>query len=142
MGKTTAIIFPPNYESGQLTVIKRVDNIGQWSAHLCQCSCGRQITVKSALLKRRSVQSCGCLKSLLAMAHSISDSVDITGKRYGKLTVLERDHAKIGTNVSTVSWWLCLCDCGNIKSIRKTYLLSKVKNKACGCMQGKHLKKT
>ncbi len=142
MGKKTALQFDPGTIFGQLTTIKRADNEQNWSTHLCQCSCGRQIIAKSSLLKRRRIQSCGCLKAMLAMAHCVSDCKDITGKKYGKLTVLERDFSKMCSNKSTVSWWICLCDCGNIKSIRKTYLSSKVKNKACGCMQGKHLRKT
>ena len=140
--KFTPTHLPPGFESGLLTVIEKSDNIGLWSAHLCQCSCGRQVIVKSTTLSRKKVQSCGCLKTMIAMAHCASDCKDITGKKYGKLTVLERDYSKMGDSKSSVSWWICLCDCGNIKSIRKTYLSSKVKNKACGCMQGvKEIKK-
>lgn len=128
--------LPSGFESGLLTVIQKADNIGVWSAHLCLCSCGRQVKVKTSMLYRGKVKSCGCLKTMIALAHSVSDCKDITGKKYGKLTVLERDYSKIGDDKSTVSWWICLCDCGNIKSIRKTYLSSNVKNKACGCMQG------
>lgn len=134
--KCEAINLDPGYESGLLSVIEKVPNEGTWSAHLCQCSCGRQVIVKTSMLWRGRVRSCGCLKTMIALVHSISDCKDITGNRYGKLTVLERDLSKMCSNKSTVSWWICLCDCGNIKSIRKTYLSSKVKNKACGCMQG------
>jgi hypothetical protein len=133
MGKR--IDLPEGFESGLLTVIEKADNHGQWSAHLCDCTCGRQISVKSSMLYRRRVQSCGCLRTMIALAHSVSDCKDITGKRYGHLTVLERDYGKMCSNKSTVSWWICLCDCGNIKSIRKTYLSSKVKSKGCGCMK-------
>lgn len=140
--KCEAINLDPGYESGLLTVIKRAPNDEGWSAHLCQCSCGRQIIVKTSMLWRGKIKSCGCLKTMIALAHSVSDCKDISGKKFGKLTVLERDYSKIGDDKSTVSWWICLCDCGNIKSIRKTYLSSKVKNKACGCMQGvKEIKK-
>lgn len=134
--KHEAISLNPGFESGLLTVIQKVENQGAFGAHLCQCSCGRQISVKTCNLYKNKVKSCGCLKTMMALAHSVSDSKDITGKRYGKLTVLERDYSKIGDSKSSVSWWICLCDCGKIKSIRKTYLASKVKNKACGCMQG------
>lgn len=131
------IDLPTGFKSGLLTVIEKTDNHGKWSAHLCECSCGRQISVKSSMLYRHRVQSCGCLKTMIAYVHGISGCIDITGKRYGKLTVLERDYGRMFSSKSSVSWWICLCDCGNIKSIRKTYLSSKVKNKACGCMQWK-----
>lgn len=39
---------------------------------------------------------------------------DITGLRYGKLVVLERDLSKTGG----AAYWKCQCDCGTIKSIR------------------------
>lgn len=56
--------------------------------------------------------------------------IDITGKRYNKLTVLCFDH--IGGRRR--SYWKCQCDCGKIVVIRKDefiYPYSKVKS--CGC---------
>lgn len=55
---------------------------------------------------------------------------DITGDRYGKLTVLGFSH--IGGRRR--SYWKCQCDCGNIVVLRKDdfiYPYSKVKS--CGC---------
>lgn len=47
---------------------------------------------------------------------SIHDN-DITGKRYGRLTVLH-----FSRFYKRCSYWLCKCDCGMIKEIRKDYL--------------------
>ena len=53
---------------------------------------------------------------------------DLTGKRFGRLTVLRRDFpdGKTGT------FWLCLCDCGNMKSVSAGNLHSGW-TKSCGC---------
>ena len=38
---------------------------------------------------------------------------DLTGKKFGRLTVIGRDDR--GTRKT---YWNCLCDCGNVKSVR------------------------
>lgn len=54
---------------------------------------------------------------------------DITGQRFGRLTVIERaDSDKYGQ-----SKWLCKCDCGDLKII-KTNSLTTGNTKSCGCM--------
>lgn len=53
---------------------------------------------------------------------------DLTGKRFGKLTVLRRGERNDGHS----SWWICQCDCGNIKEIRRSCLI-KGFTKSCGC---------
>ena len=58
--------------------------------------------------------------------------VDLTGKKVGKLTVLEN----LGTKNNKHRYWLCECECGNIKSICHTHLRSG-KIKSCGCSHHK-----
>jgi acyl CoA:acetate/3-ketoacid CoA transferase alpha subunit len=53
------------------------------------------------------------------------------GKRYGKLTVIEQDCAPIHEK------WFCLCDCGAIKSLERSYISQNTKNKTCGCVKEK-----
>jgi hypothetical protein len=53
---------------------------------------------------------------------------DLTGKRFGKLTVIER--AENNTNDKYVHW-LCKCDCGNTKVICSSYL-TRGATKTCG----------
>lgn len=56
--------------------------------------------------------------------------IDLTGQRFGKLTVLERDTSR--TNRGT--YWICQCDCGNIISARKDQLTKEKGAKtSCGC---------
>ena len=60
------------------------------------------------------------------MAHKI----DLTGNRYGRLTVLQEDGK---TNHGDLRW-LCKCDCGNIKTITGSKL-KRGWTKSCGCIQ-------
>lgn len=54
--------------------------------------------------------------------------IDITGNRYGRLTVIQR----CGTSSDNRPQWLCKCDCGNSVVVRG-YLLKNNKTKSCGC---------
>lgn len=53
--------------------------------------------------------------------------LDLTGQRFGKLTVIEESE-KWGHYTT----WLCKCDCGNEKKIRTNSLRSGA-TKSCGC---------
>lgn len=54
--------------------------------------------------------------------------IDLTGQKFGKLTVIKRDISKKGV------YWLCKCDCGNIKSILSSNLRRGL-TQSCGCLQ-------
>jgi hypothetical protein len=105
---------------GKLIAMKRIGNNKrgqvQW---LCKCDCGKETIVKSNSLVRGSTKSCGCLKKEMV---GKSRLIDLTGKRFGKLVVVERvkqpDNKK---NVST--YWLCQCDCGNTRIVSRASLL-------------------
>jgi hypothetical protein len=55
------------------------------------------------------------------------NTLQLVGKQFGKLKVIELDHKK------RRSYWLCKCDCGNVKTIRGTSLTSGA-TKSCGCL--------
>ena len=55
----------------------------------------------------------------------VSKLIDLTGKQFGKLTVLYRDRSKRRV------MWVCQCECGRKKSIRADALISG-KTKSCG----------
>lgn len=63
--------------------------------------------------------------------------LDLTGQRYGQLTVL-RPAESIGDKTT----WLCRCDCGNEVVVKTRYLRSG-HVKSCGCKRaegiGSHL---
>ena len=54
--------------------------------------------------------------------------IDMTGQRFGKLLVLERDPQNRGGKAC----WICQCDCGTVKSVLGTSL-RQGKTTSCGC---------
>lgn len=56
--------------------------------------------------------------------------IDITGKKFGLLTVVELDHSKTGHK----TYWICRCDCGNVKSVRSDSLKDG-SIRSCGCLK-------
>lgn len=59
--------------------------------------------------------------------------VDVTGKRFGRLTAVSR-RASDGSN----AWWSCVCECGSIKDVRLCHLQSGAVQ-SCGCSKkGRH----
>lgn len=56
-------------------------------------------------------------------------SKDITGCRFGRLTVIERAGCDAGRN----ALWRCICDCGNEIVTRGSSLRAGV-TKSCGCL--------
>ena len=74
----------------------------------CLCDCGNKKTVSAYSLKRGDSKSCGC-----------KNRQDLTGKKFGKWTVLGFGGSKNGNN-----YWECICECGNKGLIRGNNLKS------------------
>ena len=110
---------------GKLTVIERTEDHISPSGHhstmwKCQCDCGNVCKVLAFSLKNGKKQDCGCeRKNNMSKSHI----KDLSGKRFGKLTVISYAYAK-----NTNTYWLCKCDCGNEK-----IMLSSSIQKAKGC---------
>lgn len=62
------------------------------------------------------------------MGHS-RQKIDLTGQRYGRLTVLGP-----AENIGERTAWRCLCDCGRHTTV-KTNQLRSGHTKSCGCME-------
>jgi hypothetical protein len=60
-------------------------------------------------------------------------STDLSGQKFGKLTVLERDFETQKLKNSKDSIWKCQCECGNIISVRRPNLVKGL-TKSCGCI--------
>lgn len=56
-------------------------------------------------------------------------SIDLTGKKFGRLTVLKQE----GKYKNGAKLWLCICECGKEKHIAGTHLTNK-KIRSCGCL--------
>ena len=85
----------------------------------CQCLlCGNDnVIIMDTVLQKQSKESCGCLE-------------DLTGKRFGRLTVRCRD----GQDSKLNTIWKCDCDCGNEISVAHNRLTTG-NVKSCGCLR-------
>lgn len=104
-----------------LTVRGKRDG-GMWD---CICDCGNPSVASTTQLKYKTKKSCGCLRQ-----KSPTNLVDITGNRYGMLTVIER----AGRTKHDNATWLCRCDCGKEIPVNGTTLRRR-QTVSCGCQR-------
>lgn len=62
--------------------------------------------------------------------------IDLTGKRFHRLTVLRRCGTYISPKGAKSVTWECLCDCGNVVIVHGASLKSGT-TKSCGCLRKK-----
>ena len=62
-----------------------------------------------------------------------SNAIDLTGQRFGMLTVV----SEAGRNMDGSVIWLCRCDCGNMTQKTGTRMRNGYVH-SCGCAQAKH----
>ncbi|MDP4117691.1 MAG: AP2 domain-containing protein [Bacillota bacterium] len=65
--------------------------------------------------------------------------IDITGNKYGRLTVIKRAENSVSPNGCVFAKWECRCDCGNVVTV-KGYLLRSGNTKSCGCSRKETLR--
>jgi len=63
--------------------------------------------------------------------------IDLVGKRFGRLLVIERADAPKGV-INKGAYWLCVCDCKNMKIVSALNLRNG-DAKSCGCLKKEHL---
>lgn len=88
----------------------------QWQ---CRCDCGNVRAVIQSKLITGWSKSCGCIRP---------NFLDLTGQRFGRLTVLERGVS----NTDRQSRWLCSCDCGGTALV-VSHNLRTGHTISCGC---------
>lgn len=108
---------------GYLTVIEWRGN-GKWH---CLCDCGNEVDVKTGNLRSGNTKSCGCYQR---QRTSESNLTDLTGRRFGKLTVLER----VENNRYGHVQYRCACDCGGFV-ITEAERLRQGRVQSCGCIK-------
>lgn len=67
----------------------------------------------------------------------MSRIIDLSGRRFGRYTVLCRD---TNPHPVTNAFWICKCDCGNIKSVNSN-VLRKGESLSCGCYRTDYFRK-
>ena len=86
----------------------------------CNCDCGNTTYVSTGDLRGGNTRSCGCLRQSLLK--------DLTGQRFGKLTVVRKtEQRKYGVRL-----WECVCDCGNASFV-SSFNLKSGRTTSCGC---------
>lgn len=95
----------------------------------CKCDCGGTTFATTSDLRHGHKKSCGCLKR-------VSHAKDITGQRFGMLTVMKR----AGTNKHRKALWKCKCDCGRNTVVSSVDLVTG-NTKSCGCLGKNYAKR-
>lgn len=110
---------------GELTVKQRLglddEGIQIW---LCQCACGQTAIITQTHLLSGKTKHC-------ASAAHHKRLIDLTGQRFGRLTVLRQARQ---ASSSGNARWLCQCDCGNFTEV-DSYNLRRGITKSCGCLR-------
>lgn len=102
---------------GQLTVLRKYGHKGGRVCWECLCDCGNLYYVITSNLTTGHTTRCSkCSNSI----------VDLTGKTFGKLTVLQQNKTyRKEHNISGYhAYWDCQCECGNITTVKGTDLSS------------------
>jgi len=98
----------------------------------CRCDCENEMVVRGTSLRNGDTRSCGCLQAEQSARRAKERTIDLIGKRFGLLTVIER--VELDNDGLGVGKWKCLCDCGNIK-ITDGGSLRGGSVSSCGCLQ-------
>jgi hypothetical protein len=67
------------------------------------------------------------LPQMMKPADAVGSFIDEVGRRYGRLTVIERSGTK-----RREATWKCLCECG-AQTIATGHALRRGKKRSCGC---------
>lgn len=67
--------------------------------------------------------------------------IDLTGQKFGRLTVLYRDKEAEKLKKDRHAMWKCLCNCGNYVSVVGKDLRQN-KTQSCGCLQKERTSET
>lgn len=97
---------------GMLTALEPLEERDQgcviWR---CRCDCGNTVLRKSSQLRKGVKTNCGC-KPVQVIRE------DLTGKRFGSLTVIRPTEKRENKRIV----WECRCDCGNTEYVQTQYL--------------------
>lgn len=92
----------------------------------CLCDCGNETTVMGANLSSGKQKSCGCSRNYLRR--------DLSGLKFGLLTVIKPVESRKRTGNRTVYQYLCKCECGNTV-VAQHDSLTQGHRISCGCVK-------
>lgn len=98
--------------------------ISEWT-----CDCGATGRSAQAMIRQGQKRSCGCL---VADTRVVPPPKDLTGRRFGRLTAIERTSRKLAKTGGY--FWLCRCDCGTMKEVHVSSLSRDGGTRSCGCL--------
>ena len=93
----------------------------------CICDCGKIRVFNYNILLSGHVNSCGCTH------FPKKPPVDLTGKRFGNLTVISETEKHIQKGGKKQRSWNCVCDCGNALTVLQSNLMKPDGTRSCGC---------
>lgn len=118
-----------NQKFGKLTILRMLynyNNTGKTYVE-CKCDCGNIKIISMNNVINGHTTSCGCWEK--ESRYQRNHFFDITGQRFGMLTVIGKTDQKY-SNGSVL--WECICDCGNITVANYTNLKDG-QVQSCGC---------
>ena len=115
---------------GKLIAIGYVGTILGKHYWLFQCDCGTIKVIRMCGVLSGAVVSCGCYHKEKIRKRA----KDLTGMKFGKLTVLQKSEKKYLN--SHFPFWECQCECGN-KVVARAGSLIAGNTQSCGCLRSK-----
>lgn len=133
------IIDEANHVYDRLTVIEQCGSNKEGKAlWLCKCTCGNTIITTGKSLRSGQTRSCGCYNKERISECSLHN---LTGLKFGMLTVVKRAETKYSKLGGATTMWYCKCDCGNYTTIAATALTTPNHTRSCGCIKSSFAEK-
>lgn len=114
---------------GRLVVIDTAPNKGRRTQWKCICDCGKEYIGLTDSLRSGKLQSCGCLRAETARENGLTQLNDLTGQKFGKLTVVKYAGSDRNRGV-----WECECSCGTPIIVNQMEL-QRGDTLSCGCLR-------
>lgn len=73
------------------------------------------------------------------MSATRKNRIDLTGQKFGKLTVLKQDKPYITSGGAWKTFWICQCECGNYVHANVNKLKTGY-TRSCGCLRVERIK--
>ena len=116
------VIDHTNKKIGRVLVMELISRGGGGSRWRCKCDCGNDFICWASRFKNGAKFECN------KCYHERQKGPDITGKEYGRWTVL-----RMARDSRNKVVWHCKCECGNEGYLARNTLTHPKKSKSCGC---------